>query len=150
MSSLARSDLFGCSESLEGYVCLREHLSRQSLTLYARQKTNRCMKTVRLHSLLLAFVLLGCAGIPDTSDARFDDIREAVFRYQFDHATPNHRENAVYFLAVADSESKAKGSWPLPLGDRKHDPSDGLMARFNDQRPPVQKNSAMHSRAMRL
>ena len=112
------------------------------------------MKTIRLLSLILTFVLVGCAIVPDAQqkrDAQFDDIREAVFRYQFEHATSNHKENAVCFLAVADSEFEPRGaSWPLPLGDRRHDPSDRLMAELKDQNPPVRKNSELRSRAMRL
>lgn len=112
------------------------------------------MKTIRLFSALLAFVMAGCASVTDVPreiDTQIDDIREVVFRYQFDHATSNHKENAVYFLAVANSESEGRGaSFPLPLGDRRHDPSDQLMARFRDQRPPVRKNSELHSRATRL
>ena len=55
-----------------------------------------------------------------------DDIREAVFRYQFKHNASGQQQNAkAYFLS---------------LGKDK-DPSDLFMVRFKDHKPPVKKRS---------
>ncbi|HYX72344.1 MAG TPA: hypothetical protein VE732_06210 [Nitrososphaera sp.] len=55
-----------------------------------------------------------------------DDIREAVFRYQFDHNASAQQQNAkVYFLSLG----KAK------------DPSDLFMLRFRGHKPSVKKGS---------
>jgi len=56
-----------------------------------------------------------------------DDIREAVFRFQFDHNASGLQQNAkVYFLS---------------LGKGDKDPSDEFMERFRGQKPPVKKVS---------
>jgi hypothetical protein len=58
--------------------------------------------------------------------AEQDDIREAVFRYQFEHNASGQKQNAkVYFLS---------------LGKDK-EPGDAFIARFKDHKPPVKKLS---------
>jgi hypothetical protein len=55
-----------------------------------------------------------------------DDIREAVFRYEFAHNASGQQQHAkVYFLSV----------------DKDEDPSDAFMSRFKDHQPPVKKRS---------
>jgi hypothetical protein len=55
-----------------------------------------------------------------------DDIREAVFRYQFKHNASGQQQNTkVYFLSVGKNK----------------DPSDAFMARFRNHKPPVKKRS---------
>lgn len=59
-----------------------------------------------------------------------DDVREAVFRYQFDHnASGLQRSAHAYCLA---------------LGDKGADPSEGFIKRFAHNKPPVRKASACH------
>src|ERR1043165_6923434 len=60
-----------------------------------------------------------------------DDIREAVFRYQFGHnASGAQQQAAVYFLEILSNDERSS-----------FDPSDEFMARFGDHRPPVRKQS---------
>jgi hypothetical protein len=55
-----------------------------------------------------------------------DDIREAVFRYQFQHnASGQQKQAGVYCLSVGE----------------KTDPSDELIKRFAENKPPVHKIS---------
>lgn len=57
-----------------------------------------------------------------------DDIREAVFRYQFDHNASGQQKSAHdYFLAI---------------GDKNADPSDAFMKRLAHNKPAVRKASA--------
>jgi len=54
------------------------------------------------------------------------DIKEAVFRYQFDHNGSGQQKNAkVYFLSI----------------NQTSDPGDDFMNRFKDNKPPVRKVS---------
>lgn len=108
------------------------------------------MKTITL--MLLLFTSVSSSFAADNArHAQNDNIREAVFRYQFDHARPSQKESAkVYFMAVAEAD-EADGDGPeeflpLPLGDKRHDPSDALMSRFKEHMPPVRKNSALQAR----
>lgn len=60
-----------------------------------------------------------------------DDIREAVFRYLFDHNGSGQQKNAhAYYLGV---------------GEKADDPTDQFMKRFSDHRPPVRKRSSCSS-----
>jgi hypothetical protein len=57
-----------------------------------------------------------------------DDIREAVFRYQFQHnASGQQRKAEVYFLSSKDL-------------------SDEFMSRFRDNKPPVKRSSQVTPR----
>jgi hypothetical protein len=73
----------------------------------------------------LAFVSLAA----DTSRlSQEDDIREAVFRHQFEHNASGQQKSAHdYFLAI---------------GEKNADPSDEFMKRFAHNKPPVRKASA--------
>lgn len=58
-----------------------------------------------------------------------DDIREAVFRYQFDHNGGGQQKKAmVYCLSLGDL-------------DKEIDPSDAFIHRFRHHSPPVRKSS---------
>ncbi len=88
------------------------------------------MKTITSLLLLFAFSSVGWAA-GAARDSQTDDIREAVFRWQFDHnASEQQKHTQVYFLEV---------------GDNGGDPSDEFMKRFADIKPPVRKVSASTS-----
>ena len=85
------------------------------------------MKAITQISLLSAFAWLGVAA-DNARENQTDDIREAVFRWQFDHnASGQNKKAQVYFLGI---------------GDRGGDPTDEFMKRFADHKPPVRKVSA--------
>jgi hypothetical protein len=84
------------------------------------------MKTI-LH--LLLFFTFPCVGLAADvpRQKQEDDIREAVFRYQFDNNASGQKTNAkVYCLAV---------------GEKQVDPSGKLLRRFANHTPPVRKIS---------
>ncbi|MGP0019605.1 MAG: hypothetical protein ACLPHP_13620 [Candidatus Sulfotelmatobacter sp.] len=61
-----------------------------------------------------------------------DDIREAVFRFQFDHNGSGQQKQAhAYCIAILE-------------GGKDSDPSDQFMKRFAHHKPPVRKFSACH------
>jgi hypothetical protein len=67
------------------------------------------------------------AGANQVRQSHEDDIREAVFRWQFDHNVSGQQKKAqAYFLSV---------------GQKHDDPSDEFMKRFADNKPPVRKRS---------
>jgi len=71
-------------------------------------------------TLLLFVAATACLGAQKSSRAKAeDDIREAVFRYQFTHNCWGRPEK-VYFLSVNDK-----------------DPSKAFMRRFRGHKPPV-------------
>ncbi len=78
---------------------------------------------------LLFIFMAGCVSSA-TDAARLiqeDNIREAVFRYQFDHnASGQQKKATVYCLSV---------------GKGRSDPSEDFMRRFADHKPPVRKVS---------
>jgi hypothetical protein len=82
--------------------------------------------TVRLGFLLIACLETGCTP---TGAARLhaeEDIREAVFRYQFEHnASGQQKRASVYCLSIRENT----------------DPSDELIERFAVSDPPVRKIS---------
>jgi hypothetical protein len=60
-----------------------------------------------------------------------DDVREALFRYMFEHNRSVLQQHAkAYYLGVVGT------------GGKITDPSDGFMARFIGHEPPVKKQSA--------
>ena len=78
--------------------------------------------------LLLTGLGLSVIGADLARTAQEDEIREVVFRHQFDHNDSYQQKRAkVYFLSVS-----GKGA----------DPSDLLLKTFADYRPPVRKVSA--------
>lgn len=85
-------------------------------------------------TVLLVFVVLTFASFSLAADAdrlnQEDDIREAVFRYQFGHNASGHQKSAhAYCLAV---------------GNKETDPSEQFMKRFAHHKPPVRRASACH------
>ena len=88
------------------------------------------MKFVAYLFLLFGFASLGLAA-DKARESQTDDIREAVFRWQFDHNASGQQTNAqVYFLEV---------------GQKGDDPSDEFMKRFAGHKPPVRKKSACNA-----
>ena len=77
---------------------------------------------------LLVFVCLSTASA-QTDAARFheeDNVREAVFRYQFEHNSSGQQKRAgVYCLSIGENT----------------DPSDEFIRRFANHKPPVRKIS---------
>jgi hypothetical protein len=84
------------------------------------------MKTIL--QLLLTFA---SAYVEYATDAarvnQENDIREAVFRHQFDHNASGQRTDAAVYC--------------LSVGSKETDPSDEFMKRFADHKPPVRKLS---------
>jgi hypothetical protein len=81
-------------------------------------------------------LLLGFTSFSPAADAnrlnQEDDIREAVFRHQFDHNASGQQKSAhAYCLAVL-------------VNGKDADPSDQFMQRFSHHKPPVRKASACH------
>jgi hypothetical protein len=73
------------------------------------------MKTI-LHLLLsFAFTSFGLAA-DKARESQTDDIREAVFRWQFDHNGSGQQTNAqVYFLEIGDSGRCPRLAWHRAL-----------------------------------
>ncbi len=97
------------------------------------------MKRLCFGWIVLAALLAACAGrvssVPVVSpttlprSAQEDDIREAVFRYQFEHNASGTQQTAQFYC--------------LSLGEysKDIDPDDGLMQRFQGHKPAVKKVS---------
>jgi hypothetical protein len=80
--------------------------------------------------LLLAFAAVGVAA-DSARQSQQDNIREAVFRWEFGHNGSYQQEKAkVFFLVVGENDS---------------DPSDEFVKRFADNNPPVRKGSECSS-----
>lgn len=89
------------------------------------------MKRFFLLSILLTLFLWHCEHsiINVPKSIQEDDIRESVFRYQFQHNASGQQQNAkVYFLSLGSIEEP-------------EDPSDEFMKRFQGHQPPVKKVS---------
>ena len=76
--------------------------------------------------LLFACVTTGCTPTGSARLHEEDDIREAVFRYQFEHN--------------ASGQQKRAGVYCLSIGENT-DPSDEFIKRFAESKPPVRKIS---------
>jgi hypothetical protein len=84
------------------------------------------MKTITSFLLLLVFASVGLSA-DDARKNQEDDVREAVFRWQFEHNASGQQKKAkAYYLQIGE----------------KGDPSDALMKRFAEHKPPVRKVSA--------
>jgi hypothetical protein len=59
-----------------------------------------------------------------------DDIREAIFRHQFTHNASGQQKHARFYC--------------LSVGENDNDPTDELLKRFADHKPPVLKRSDCH------
>ena len=79
-----------------------------------------------LPSLALALFAYVCFPSKATRSAEEGDVREAVFRYQFEHnSSGQQKKAAVYCLSVGENT----------------DPSDDFIRRFANHKPPVRKIS---------
>ena len=81
-------------------------------------------------------LLVALVGVSSSSDAarksQEDDIRQAVFLYQFEHNASGGKNHAHdYFLSIVEDDRDAFG----------HDLPDPFMARFAGHKPPVRKFS---------
>ena len=84
------------------------------------------MRNIASLFLFLAFASVSVGAEP-ARQRQEDDIREAVFRWQFDHNVSGQQKTAkVYFLSV---------------GEKYGDPSDEFIKRFANNKPPVRKRS---------
>lgn len=85
---------------------------------------------MKIHILLLP-ILLGILTVSATAKSypleTERDIREAAFRYQFNHNISGLQKNAAFYF--------------LSVGAGAKDPSDEFMKRFKDDKPPVKKVS---------
>src|SRR5262245_56617521 len=90
------------------------------------------MRTRILLSMLAGVLCFGSTALvqtltfPKLTPADEDEIREAVFRYEFEHNVSAQQQSARVYR--------------LSLGDRR-DPADTFIARFEDHLPPVKKVS---------
>jgi hypothetical protein len=90
------------------------------------------MKTIAYLFLLFGFASVSVAA-DQARESQTDDIREAVFRWQFDHNASGQRTNSqVYFIEV---------------GEKGGDPTEQFMKRFAKHKPPVRKVSACNASA---
>ena len=84
------------------------------------------MKNITSLLLLFVFAAVGHSA-DDARKSQEDDIREAVFRWQFEHNASEQQQNAkVYFLEI---------------GEKGGDPSNDLIKRFAGNNPAVRKRS---------
>lgn len=86
------------------------------------------MRILAQLTLVFAVASLGLAA-DEARESQSDDVREAVFRWQFEHHNaPAQLTNAqVYFLE---------------LGPSADDPTDEFLKRFDGHKPPVRKGSS--------
>ena len=89
------------------------------------------MKRVLAAFTAVVIIAIGCiasiAGSTKTRAADEDNIREAVYRYQFQHNASGLKQNAkAYFLGIEKGRQIA-------------DPSDAFMKRFAGAKPPAKK-----------
>jgi hypothetical protein len=86
----------------------------------------RLQKAWVVAAMVALAITSGCAG-KQSPASRDDDLREAIFRYQFQH---NHsgiqQQAAVYCLSVSEKAT---------------DPTDAFTKRFEGNTPPVKKVS---------
>jgi hypothetical protein len=83
------------------------------------------MKAITSFLLLFAFASLTLAGC-DARKNQEDEIREAVFRWQFEHNASGQQQKAeAYYLEIGEEGN----------------PSDEFMKRFAKHTPPVRKVS---------
>jgi hypothetical protein len=78
-------------------------------------------------AVLLVFVSISPAQTASARKSQEDEIREAVFRYQFDHNASATKNNAAAYC--------------LAIGKKDSSPSDAFIRRFRGHNPPVRKVS---------
>jgi hypothetical protein len=82
--------------------------------------------------LLLLTIASASLAVDTDHTSQEDDIREAVFRHQFDHNASGQKKSAhAYCLSVL-------------MGNKDSDPSDQFIKRFAHHKPPIRKASACH------
>ena len=89
---------------------------------------------------LLLLLLFSLASLASNSDrlSQEDDVREAVFRHQFEHNASGQQKTAhAYCLAIL-------------VNDKDSDASEQFMKRFAHHKPPVRKWSACHWTPMQV
>lgn len=101
------------------------------------------MKISRVLIALSLFTLSSCGdlGTAPPVERSLDDIREAVFRYQFLHNASGQQQSAgVYFIGlyVMDAVYPTGAASPQSY---YVDPSINLLAKFAGNVPPVKKSS---------
>lgn len=91
------------------------------------------MAIVRVAPLVLVLTIAyPCLATDADRLSQEDDIREAVFRFQFDHNASGQQKTAhAYCLAIL-------------TGEKDSDPSSEFMKRFAHHKPPIRKASACH------
>lgn len=97
-------------------------------TMLVLMRVIKVASIVVLYSLCVSALCQSSVPTSQRSDKLADeqDIKEAVFRYQFEHNGSGLQKNAkVYFLSL----------------NQGRDPSDDFMNRFRDHVPPVRKVS---------
>lgn len=129
-------------------VLPRATLTERSMAFWVLRTALRC--NMKILILLIIVALTACANreqntlpppaptaIPQSANANRasteDDIREAVFRYQFTHNGSALRQKAeVYFLS---------------FGEQDQEPDEEFLKRFARHEPPVKP--ASHAKALR-
>jgi hypothetical protein len=82
--------------------------------------------------LLLLTIASASLAVDNDRSSQEDDIRETVFRHQFDHNASGQQKSAhAYCLAVL-------------VDNKDSDPSHQFIRRFAHHKPPVRKASACH------
>ncbi len=94
---------------------------------------------MRAAPLLFLLTIISASPAVDTDHTgQEDDIRETVFRYQFEHNASGQGKSAhAYCLAIL-------------VGEKDSDPSDQFMKRFAHHKPQVRKVSACHWDSIRV
>lgn len=95
------------------------------------------MKISHFLIALALFTLSSCddSGTDPPVERSLDEIREAVFRYQFLHNASGQQQNAgAYFIGLYVPDDYLHGTHYV-------DPTDNLLARFAGNVPPVKKSS---------
>jgi hypothetical protein len=82
----------------------------------------------------LLLLTIGFTGLAVDIDhaSQEDDIREAVFRHQFDHNASGLQKRAHAYCLL------------IRVGEKNSDPSDQFMKRFAGHKPPIRKASGCH------
>src|ERR1700689_3389546 len=89
-------------------------------------------RDIAVHFLLLVVLVAVSFSSDAARTSQEDDIREAVFLYQFDHNASGGKNHAHdYFLSIVEGDHNFFG----------HDLPDPFMARFAGHKPPVRKFS---------
>jgi hypothetical protein len=81
----------------------------------------------------MSLIIDSAQQVKPLTRVEMDDIREAVFRYQFYHNASGQQQRAkAYFLSLEEG----------------HDPDDAFIDRFKDNQPPVKKISQVKTEGL--